>query len=401
MRCAAEHGLDYHPVPSGPELALEESGWTELLSAPRNNPLARARALHAVLDPHLPDMGVEVTRPACQGADAVLFNPAMISGHAVAQELGVPSVCITVTPFHPTRAFPHPQLTPDWRLGPVGNRLSYLLAERLGLQGPFKQPLRPRARRRAGFSPVPLVGSSPRWPAFPVLHGCSSVLLPRPTDWPAHVQLSGFWWLDSGPEATLPAAVQEYLDSGPAPIFVGFGGLSTDQRARLPAGTRAILDRLAEVVADGITSSGRRVIVAAGSVPENARSGFSDDVLVVDYVPFDLLFSRVDAVVHRGGVGTVALALRAGRPGLVIPLLFDQFFWAQRTAAIGVGPAPIPADRLTPDAFAAGLAALQRHDFRAAAVRAAERLRAEDGVGNAVAAIERRLGVSAPAVAGR
>lgn len=39
------------------------------------------------------------------------------------------------------------------------------------------------------------------------------------------------------------------------------------------------------------------------------------------------LFSHCCAVVHHGGAGTVASALRAGLPSIICPLHFDQFMW--------------------------------------------------------------------------
>merc|ERR1712136_304667 len=53
--------------------------------------------------------------------------------------------------------------------------------------------------------------------------------------------------------------------------------------------------------------------------------------------PHEELLPRCAVVVHHGGVGTVIAALRAGIPQLVVPLAFDQPFWAQRVRELGVG----------------------------------------------------------------
>jgi sterol 3beta-glucosyltransferase len=52
----------------------------------------------------------------------------------------------------------------------------------------------------------------------------------------------------------------------------------------------------------------------------------SERVLLIDEVPHAALFQRVSAVVHHGGGGTAAAGLRAGRPSLVTPFWFDQYF---------------------------------------------------------------------------
>jgi UDP:flavonoid glycosyltransferase YjiC (YdhE family) len=60
------------------------------------------------------------------------------------------------------------------------------------------------------------------------------------------------------------------------------------------------------------------------------------DVFAFAYAPFSQLFSRVEAVVHHGGIGTAAQALRAGRPQLAVPYGFDQFDNAERLVRLRV-----------------------------------------------------------------
>lgn len=45
--------------------------------------------------------------------------------------------------------------------------------------------------------------------------------------------------------------------------------------------------------------------------------------------PHEALLPRCAAVMHHGGAGTTAAALRAGTPQLVCPLHFDQFTWVR------------------------------------------------------------------------
>ena len=57
----------------------------------------------------------------------------------------------------------------------------------------------------------------------------------------------------------------------------------------------------------------------------------------VSYAPFDALLPRLAALVHHGGIGSTAEALRAGIPQLVVALAFDQFDNAARLATLGAG----------------------------------------------------------------
>ncbi len=73
-----------------------------------------------------------------------------------------------------------------------------------------------------------------------------------------------------------------------------------------------------------------------------------------DYVPLKALLPHVAALVHHGGIGTTAEALRAGTPQLIVPLAHDQFDNAARVVAMGAG-ASLHATRVTPARMAKAL----------------------------------------------
>src|SRR5690606_8691534 len=134
---------------------------------------------------------------------------------------------------------------------------------------------------------------------------------------------------------------------------------------------------------------GLRVVLQGGSGLEDE---LGPDVRVVDDVPHELLFPRTAAVVHHGGAGTTAQALRSGRPQVVVPFTMDQPFFARRVHEIGVGSAPVPAGSASRTAFRQALTASQA----AAVVRRAEEeartAALEDGVTGAAGEIENALG---------
>merc|ERR1712125_192201 len=51
----------------------------------------------------------------------------------------------------------------------------------------------------------------------------------------------------------------------------------------------------------------------------------SHSVLFIQSAPHEWLFPQCVAIVHHGGSGTTAAALRSGRPSIVTPCGFDQF----------------------------------------------------------------------------
>ncbi|HSP81366.1 MAG TPA: nucleotide disphospho-sugar-binding domain-containing protein, partial [Myxococcaceae bacterium] len=112
----------------------------------------------------------------------------------------------------------------------------------------------------------------------------------------------------------------------------------------------------------------------------------ADDVFCADALPHDWLFPRVAAVVHHGGAGTTGAALRAGVPAIIVPFTMDQPFWGSRVAALGVGPTPLPRARLTQERLAEALRRTVADEaMRARAAALGARIRAEDGVAEAVA----------------
>jgi UDP:flavonoid glycosyltransferase YjiC (YdhE family) len=122
---------------------------------------------------------------------------------------------------------------------------------------------------------------------------------------------------------------------------------------------------------------------------ENAQ--LPENVLMLDSVPHDWLFPRVAAVVHHGGIGTTAAGLRAGVPATIVPFFADQPFWGKQLARAGVGTEPIPRKKLSAEGLAAALRQLtgdQQMQQRASEM--GKRVRAEDGVGQAVQIINRQ-----------
>jgi len=181
--------------------------------------------------------------------------------------------------------------------------------------------------------------------------------------------------------APLDPELDAWLADGEPPLFVGFGSMSGK-------GT----DRVEGMIAEAVAASGRRCIVGAG------WAGFGAGALppgwrVPGDAPHALLFPRTAVVVHHGGSGTTAQALRAGVPQVLLPLILDQFHHAHRRYLAGSAPRPVPMEKIT----AAELSrAIQAALELPAGPRetAAARLRASDGRKEIVQRVVARRGTS-------
>ncbi len=316
--------------------------------------------------------------------DLIVYHPKMLGSYHLAEKLGIPAVMAIPLPFYtPTRAFPNPFFA-GLKLGGWANQASFRL---MGLSSGMYSGLTNRFRAATlGLPPLrrfaDLLVAQDGAP-IPVLYPYSPHLLPVPADFPAHVHVTGSWFLPHSRTYTPPPELADFLASGAAPVYVGFGSMS---------GRRAA--RRAQVVLEALAQTGQRGVLARGW-GGLAAADLPGWVTMVDEVPHDWLFPKMTAVVHHGGAGTTAAGLRAGKPTVICPFLGDQPFWGRVIYERGLGPRPIPQWRVTSARLASALdtvvsdPAMQR---RAAAVGAA--IAAEDGVGQAVTILSRLLGAA-------
>lgn len=150
---------------------------------------------------------------------------------------------------------------------------------------------------------------------------------------------TGAWFLDD--PSTLPDEVEEFLAKGEPPVYFGFGSM------RAPDGASRVLIEAARAL-------GLRSIISGGWANLRSVDSGSDCVSVGD-IAHEKLFPRVAAVVHHGGAGTTTAAARAGRVQVVVPRLYDQFYWSYRVEQLGVGVAVAGPEDLTVSAITTAL----------------------------------------------
>lgn len=321
----------------------------------------------------------EVGLEACRGADVVVTGfSATLVADGISKKLGVPVVQAFNVPLTTTAELPS-ALFPWLDLGGLSRRLGHRLT---------RAALWTSARSAANEACVEVLGarSTTRFPGpyagllpGPVLYGFSEALVPRPRDWGDDVHVTGFWFADEPTGFSPPDALTRFLDAGPPPVAIGFGSMVTERR-----------DELGALVLDAAKAAGVRVVLLsgwAGLEPER----LSDEVLAVREAPHSWLYPRCRAVVHHGGAGTTAAAVRAGVPAVVVPFHGDQPFWASRVRALGLGPAACSRKRLTARRLADAIGAAVTSDaLRERAQEVGRVVRGERGAENAAQAIVAR-----------
>ncbi len=369
-------GLTYFPLGFDMEAFLQSEEVKEALTRSR---LALARIWRRDVLPGMRTMLSAVAR-AGQGADIIVGHPKVMGAEDLAQATGARYVRFNPLPLTPTGEFPPAVWTRDF--GPFLNRWFYQLFRLARL--PYLKTLNRWRKEELGLGPGPVFSVSGS--ELESLCAVSPSVIPRPGDWHPRHALTGYWFLEDEKKAWQPEArLENFLDSGEPPVYIGFGSM-----------TSADPHKVTELTLEAVRQSGVRAVVCAGwggmELPPD-----DGQVLGIEGAPHAHLFPRCRAVVHHGGAGTTAAGLRAGRPTLVCPFFADQPFWGHRVEMLGCGPAPLSLQgKVSASALAERLHQLvSTTSYAERAAELGQKIRGEDGI---IAAIERLESATWPAV---
>lgn len=186
-----------------------------------------------------------------------------------------------------------------------------------------------RFRARLGLQPVKnllagylhstelVIGLFPEWFA------------PLQPDWPPNTHLTGFALYDRGGEPETATTADAFLDSGPPPVVFTPGSATKGQE-------RFFLESV-----EACRRSGLRGMLVT-NFPAQLPADLPPSVRGFSYLPFSRILPRCAALVCYGGIGTLAQAIKAGVPQLVVPNAHDQPDNALRIERLGLGRSLYP-----------------------------------------------------------
>ncbi len=382
----AKHGLDFFPVAGNAESLLSGAAGLSLAESGRN-PLKMFQGAMASFGALAEGYARDLSAPELQETDVIINQlPGGLYGRELAEKAGIPMIAAAVIPLVPTKAAPMVAF-PQWpgRFS-LYNRLTHFVARQLVWQA-FRPVINRWRRGTLGLGYAPLLGGLENMgqQPLPVINGFSRHVVPRPADWGGHVHITGYWF----PEPSAwepPVDLARFLAVEPPPVFVGFGSMPVRDPQQT---TETIVSALKQADCRAVLQAGWAGLGEA-KLPEN--------VFRLEYAPYEWLFTRVSAAVHHGGSGTTAAALRAGAPSILVPFVFDQFYWGERVARLGVGSRPIPYRDLSADILANALGSvLGNGAMRSRSSRLAHQIEQENGLDNAREIIERVVGAESRA----
>jgi rhamnosyltransferase subunit B len=332
-------GLRFHPL--RPDLA-------EMMKSPetsaRGNDLRHGTEyiLKTLVLPRLRETYDDLTA-ACAGADLLVTHPVLLPAPLVAEKMGLRWISVILSPGIFLSAHDPPLLPPlSWfyplrHLGPLPHRLLYRWIDRV-----TRQWMRPvdDLRQQVGLPPSaknPVLDGmlSP----FGTLAWFSPLIGPPQADWPRNRKVTGFVYSDGADDgATLyppdhvlyppDRELLDFLDRGDPPVVFTLGTSAV-----------TVADDFYRVSLEVARRGGWRAVLLTGTDERNqiSKAALPDSVFVTQYAPYSELFCRAAAVVHSGGIGTVAETLRAGVPMLIVPHHSDQPDNAARVKRLGCG----------------------------------------------------------------
>jgi rhamnosyltransferase subunit B len=320
---------------------------------------------------------------AAKDTDFIIAGEIVYAARLVAETLGIRWASTALQPFSFFSAYDPPVLSVFpllAKLRPLGvtvNRGVINFAKSV-----TKSWAEPISQLRRELKLPELVGNplvDDKFSPYLVLALFSSVLAKPQTDWAANTVVTGFTFYDDDRnQAELTPELQHFLDTGEPPLVFTLGSANVlNPGVFYQESIRAA------------TQLNRRAVLLMGgnTLPEDLPK----DIIAIDYAPYSKIFPHACEIVHQGGIGTTAQALRAGRPTLIMPYTYDQPDNAARVKRLGTSRT-ILRNQYSASRVVKELSELVGNPSYAA--KAAEIgciVQAEDGVGVACDAIEKQL----------
>lgn len=370
-------GFDFHPL--RPEFDPEDRASAKKVMDTRSG---SETLITEYMLPSIEDMFEDLTSAAA-GADLLIAGEIVFASHSVAEKSGIKLVTTTLAPLsmfssYEPNVFPNAEyLRPLNFLGRPFQKFVHFVMKRVvaGWLGDYR-----KFRIKHGLDPDhnPIV--SGKYSKDLHLAMFSKALGKPQPDWSKCTLQTGFCFYDGRRDlGAMPEELSAFLDSGEPPIVFTLGSAAV-----MDAGNYFEESIAAAKALD------QRAVFLYGIFNEKPR-GLDSERVGFDYAPFGELFPRASCIVHQGGVGTTAQALRSGIPQLIVPFSHDQPDNAARCVRNGVAESIGRANYSSKTAARSIKKILESETHKANAVELKRIIESENGTTMACDAIEQVL----------
>ena len=375
---AEAEGLEFAPI--RPDISLDNSEMMKYLFHQRLGTERVLRELSSRVRETYED-----TLDVARSADVIVSHPITFASVLIAEKLRLPWISSVLAPisfmsaFDPPLPAPLPGLVRLRIFGPRVMRAAFDFGKRASLS--WMKPvldLRREIGLPPGRNPMFEGGQSPEL----VLAMFSKAFAEPQPDWPANTVTTGFPFYDS--DEPLAPELERFMDSGTPPIVFTLGSSAVGAAGRFYAHSLEAVQQL-----------NVRAVFLTGTHAQDLPDRLPPKVLEWPYAPHAALFARASAIVHQGGIGTTAQALRSAHPSLVVPFAHDQFDNADRVRRLGAGLWLSRGKYNARTAESALRRLLSEPTFAASGGRVAETIRNENGARTAAESIHTYVAMKA------
>jgi len=377
-----EHCLSYAMIPGDTTGVINSEEVQEVLSR-KNNTEAFFKHLMTATIPFASQI-FEQSIAACEDADHIITTPVCIYlGYFISQKLSKPltlaagnAIVASRTKYFHNLFLPPP---PDWlpdRLQKSYNYFSHNIMP--GLMWKTYHKFYAETWEKVHGTVLPKndpVGAGLLKKPPLRLYGYSPAFLEKPDDWSYNQYVTGYWFLEPAKSWKPSAKLENFINAGPPPIYIGFGSMNNSLLKN---------DSLEKLVLGVVRKTKQRAIILNDGLNLD-KVELSSNIFATDSVPFTYLFPKMSLIVHHGGAGTTGAALRAGVPSVVTPIIVDQNFWAWRMEKTGVSAKPIAWYKLSETNLSTAISStLLNQNMHTRAKHLAQRIVGERGIETAV-----------------
>lgn len=342
------------------------------------NPFIFIKEFAKLINPTINGM-MDAGLDASKDADAIIgFGFGIFIALQIAEKINKPIIQAYSQPIHPTKAFPFYLISQNINWGKLFNYYSYDLLWRM-LWSAIGISINQARKDVLHLSCTSFESQSQRINSgtIPTIYSFSPSLIPKPTDWGENTFVTGYWYFDNHQRWSPPSALIDFINSGPLPLYIGFGSMKNKRT-----------DLTTELIISALDKSKQRAVLATGwggiAPKQNTEKYF-----FLEEVSHNWLFPHMKLAIHHGGSGTTFTALKTGIPSIIVPFMGDQFFWGSLLFKRGLGTKPIPQKRLSSDRlFNEILSTNNNIRFRANCTSISRKIELEDSVFQAVNIIE-------------
>ncbi len=377
-------GIDFYPI--RPDLDAGDYKLMSRVIQPKTGPRI---LIKEILLSHLKESYRDLLE-AAEGSALLITHPLTFAGPLVAEKTQVPWISTVLSPISFFSAYdlpvfpPYPYLKKLDFLAPWTGKLLLRFAHVMTRQ--LSEPIR-QLRAEIGLPPGKHPIFEGQYSPEMTLGLFSPLLARQRPDWPQDTRVIGFLFYDKDlgertEDSESSMRLEKFLDRGPPPVVFTLGSsavMEADEFYRDSFEAARIL---------GI----RAVLLTGKDLKNRPAEPLPDKIAVFEYVSYSKIFPRAAAVVHHGGIGTTAQALRAGKPMLIVPFAFDQPDNALRLHRLGISRT-ISRHRYSPGRVARELKILlENPEYLKRAEETGRAVRSENGQELAGNAIKEMLG---------